>query len=225
MEFLEDCSLGPRIALQEFLVRMSNLEYEVKRMQVPSTAANFEGLRLGKAFLSVVWILIFPVGLALSFVIPNIIVLEWTHVMAATLWTGLDIFMGFVLGPILQRLEPPIRKRVITQLMPRMLFLMPIVSITVGWSGWVLGHRLGNFLSASPNHGWIIGAGVITLILTVQGLGWILPTNVRVFLETQKATPDFAKIGRLMNFYRYSVAFQGVLQFGIIVVMVRLAVG
>lgn len=194
-------------------------------MQVPSVVPNRDGLRLGQAFWSVVWVLVFPVGLALSFVVPNIMVLEWTHVMAATLWTGLDIFMGFVLGPILQRLEAPVRKRVITQLMPRMLFLMPIVSITVGWSGWVLGHRLGNFVPSSPNHAWIIVAGVITLILTVQGLGWILPTNIRVFLEIQKGSPDLTKIGRLMSFYRYSVAFQGVLQFAIIIVMVRLTVG
>lgn len=161
----------------------------------------------------------------MSFITHSLIVLDWTHVMAATLWTGLDIFMGFVLGPILQRLDSAVRQRVISQLMPRMLFLMPIVSITVGWSGWVLGHRLGNFVATSPNHAWIIVAGVITIILTGQGLGWILPTNIRVFLEIQKPNPDLARMGRLMAFYRYSVAFQGILQFAIIIVMVRLSVG
>lgn len=194
-------------------------------MQVPSKTLTGDSLKLGAAFRSVAWALIFPLGLFVWFLTQRLMVLEWTHVMAATLWTGLDIFMGFVLGPILQRLDPAVRKRVITQLMPRMLFLMPIVSITVGWSGWVLGHRLGNFVATSPNHFWIIIAAVITLILTLQGLGWILPTNVRVFLEIQKPSPDLEKVGRLMTFYRYSVAFQGVLQFAIIAVMVRLALG
>ncbi len=32
----------------------------------------------------------------------NIWFLNWVHVMCGVLWTGIDLFMGFVLGPVLR---------------------------------------------------------------------------------------------------------------------------
>ncbi|MHB1611423.1 MAG: hypothetical protein ACYCT0_07010 [Sulfobacillus sp.] len=194
-------------------------------MQAPSTMPAQSTIRLGKAFQSIAWVLLIPLGFAIAVITNNFALLDWAHVMGAILWTALDIFMGFVLGPILQRLEPSARKLVIGQLMPRMLFLMPIVAITVGWSGWVLGHRLGNFTPSSPAFPWIVAAGIITIVLTVQGIGAILPINVSVFKEVSKTHPNLDKVSRLMRFYRYLVAVQGLLQFVIVAIMVHLAVG
>jgi hypothetical protein len=194
-------------------------------MQLPRVETKSEAVGLVRAFVSVSWVLLIPLGFAISAITGSLVLLDWAHVMGAILWTALDIFMGFVLGPILQRLEPSARKLVIGQLMPRMLFLMPIVAITVGWSGWVLGHRLGNFLPTNSEFPWIVVTGAITVVLTIQGLGGILPINVRVFREISKPVPDVGKVTRLMRLYRYLVAVQGVLQFIIIAIMTHLAVG
>jgi hypothetical protein len=62
---------------------------------------------------------------------------------------------------------------------------------------------------------------VIVAVLTVQGFAVLLPANLLVYFEMRKATPDGARIGRLMQRYIYAVASQGVMQVAIILVMAR----
>ena len=45
--------------------------------------------------------------------------LNFLHVLSGLLWTGIDLFMGFVLGPILRVVELPARKAVLLRLTPR----------------------------------------------------------------------------------------------------------
>ncbi len=68
-----------------------------------------------------------------------------------------------------------------------------------------------------PGYWWVLFALAITAILTVQGLAVLLPTNLLVYLEMRKPTPDGARIDRLMQRY--------VMQVGIIVVMARFVTG
>jgi hypothetical protein len=151
--------------------------------------------------------------------------LNWIHVLAGGLWTGIDLFMGFVVGPILRAAPFEARRAVITRLTPRTLFLMPTLSIVTGTSGWFLAKQLG-FLSVDyPQFWWVAAALAIVAILTVQGLGYLLPTNLRVYFELRKDNPDGAKISAMMSRYFYAVAFQGAMQVAIIVVMARFATG
>ena len=53
--------------------------------------------------------------------------LNFVHVLCSLLWTGIDLFMGFVLGPILRRLDIGARRDIARRLTPRTLFLMPTV--------------------------------------------------------------------------------------------------
>jgi hypothetical protein len=55
----------------------------------------------------------------------------------------IDLFMGFVLGPILRRVDLSVRREIMRRLTPRTLFLMPTVSIISGTSGWFLAVKLG----------------------------------------------------------------------------------
>src|SRR5215467_15218058 len=64
--------------------------------------------------------------------------LNFVHVICGVLWTGIDLFMGFIVGPILRRLPLAARREVITRLVPRTLFLMPTLSIITGTTGWFL---------------------------------------------------------------------------------------
>ena len=54
--------------------------------------------------------------------------LNFIHVFCGLLWTGIDLFMGFVLGPILRVVDLAARKAVLLRLTPRTLFLMPTAS-------------------------------------------------------------------------------------------------
>jgi len=151
--------------------------------------------------------------------------LNFVHVMAGLLWTGIDLFMGFVVGPILRNCEFPVRRAIITRLMPRMLFLMPTLAAITGTAGWFLAKDLGFLDLDYPEFYWVLAALLIIAALTIQGFAFLLPTNVLVCLEMQKAEPDTARLGRLMQRYVRGVALQGALQVAIIVVMARFVTG
>ena len=151
--------------------------------------------------------------------------LNWVHVMCGVLWTGIDLFMGFIVGPVLRRLDPPVRKQFLLNLVPRTLFLMPTLAIITGTAGWYLAVALGFTALPWPQVGWVYGALTLIVLMTIQGFGYLLPTNLRVCFELQKARPDVAKIGRLMNGYFYVVASQGIMQVAIIVIMARFVTG
>lgn len=151
--------------------------------------------------------------------------LNFVHVFSALLWTGTDLFLGFLLGPVLRRIDFPARRAVTLRLMPRLLFFMPTVAIISSTSGWFLAEQ-GNLLNVPfPQRWWLIAAGVLVIMLTVQGLGYLLPTNLRVFLELRKEHPDGSKVQRLMSGYVRVVTLQGITQIALIVVMARFASG
>jgi len=151
--------------------------------------------------------------------------LNFVHVMAGLLWTGIDLFMGFVVGPVLRSCDLPVRRAIITRLMPRMLFLMPTLAAITGTAGWFLAKDLGFLDFGYPEFYWVLAALIIIGALTIQGFAFLLPTNLRVCLEMQKPEPDTAKIGRMMRNYVRGVALQGILQVAIIVVMARFVTG
>jgi len=155
----------------------------------------------------------------------NLWLLNFIHVFSSLLWTGVDLFMGFVLGPILRRVDLSARREIVRRLTPRTLFLMPTVSIISGTTGWFLAVNLGYTGLAWPAYGWVAAAVVLVALMTIQGLGLLTPINVLVCLELQKSDPDLNKIGVWMQRYFYAVAMQGMMQVAIIVVMTRLRVG
>jgi hypothetical protein len=171
------------------------------------------------------WVALVFAAMATAVVIGNLWFLNFVHVLAGGLWTGIDLFMGFVIGPILRAAPFEARRAVITRLTPKTLFIMPTLSITTGTSGWFLAQRLGFLDLDYPQFWWVAAALVIVTVLTVQGLGYLLPTNLRVYFELRKANPDGAKISAMMSRYFYVVAFQGAMQVAIIVVMARFATG
>jgi hypothetical protein len=150
--------------------------------------------------------------------------LNFVHVFSGLLWTGIDLFMGFVLGPILRVIDISARKSVLLRLTPRTLFLMPTLSIITGTTGWFLAKDMG-FTGLWPQNAWVAAAVALVVLMAIQGLGYLLPTNLRVCLELQRNNPDPVRIARLTNRYFMAVATQGVMQVATIVIMARLATG
>ncbi len=151
--------------------------------------------------------------------------LNFLHVLSGLLWTGIELFMGFVLGPILRRVDLPVRRAIITRLMPRMVFIMPTLSIIAPTTGWYLAQDLGFLDLPWPAMAWTVAALVISTILAIQGLGVLLPTNLSVCFELAKPEPDIAKLGRRMRRYLWVMTSQGLMQVAIILVMARFVTG
>jgi hypothetical protein len=156
---------------------------------------------------------------------PSLWLLDFVHVMAGALWTGIDLFMGFIVGPVLRGVSFETRRAIIGGLIPRTLILMPTLSTITSTAGWFLAVRMGFLNLGYPEFWWVIAALSIVTVLTVQGLGYLLPANLRLYFEVQKAQPDMQKIGRWMKTYLRVVAVQGTMQVAIIVVMARFATG
>lgn len=152
-------------------------------------------------------------------------ILNFFHVISGLLWTGIDLFMGFIIGPILKSVDLSARRAIVTRLAPRMMFLMPTLAAVTTTLGIELASSAGYFALDWPYFGWVLAALIIVTILTVQGIGVLLPINIVVFLELRKPQPDMARIGRLMRIYFYTVASQGVMQVAIILVMARFVTG
>ena len=155
----------------------------------------------------------------------NLWFLNFVHVMAGALWTGIDLFMGFVIGPVLRKVSLDTRRAMIAGIIPRTLILMPTLSAITSTAGWFLAVRLGFLDVGYPQFWWVIAALAIVSVLTVQGLGYLLPMNLKLYFEIQKPSPDMDKIGRWMRTYVRVVALQGTMQVLIIVVMARFATG
>ncbi len=161
-----------------------------------------------------------PVGaLVYAFNFGALAILNYVHVMAGACWTGIDLFMGFVLGPVLGGMEPKDRAGVFKRLIPKMTFLMPVLAAVTITSGIELAQRLG---IASLTDPWIIAAVVIVAILTLQGFGLLLPNEIRVFRQLLSEAPDVEKISRLGMMNAKLGGVQGILQLAIIFVMANI---
>ena len=171
------------------------------------------------------WALAAIAAMIAVIVAGNIWLLDFVHVFSSLLWTGVDLFMGFVLGPILRRVDLSVRREIVRRLTPRTLFLMPTVSIISGTTGWFLAVALGYTALDWPAYGWVAAALILVTLMTIQGLGFLTPVNVYVCLQLQKPEPDMNKISSWMRWYFYAVALQGLMQVAIIVVMTRFRAG
>jgi hypothetical protein len=151
--------------------------------------------------------------------------LEFFHVAAGALWTGIDLFLGLVLGPILGRLSIPARVELTTRLMPKVLLIMPTLVTATLASGWQLGHYMGTILSSYPTHGWIVASYIVVGVMAVIALGLLEPANVAVLFELKKPRPNPVIIGRLMKRFIYTAGVIGAMQVATLVIMTKVATG
>ncbi len=164
--------------------------------------------------------IVLPVG-ALIFAnrLGSITILNYVHIMTGGLWTGIDLFMGLVLGPVLGGVAPEVRASVFKRLIPRMTFLMPVIAAVTITSGIQLVPQLG---FASWTDPWVVAALVISALLTLQGFGILLPNEIRIFRQILSEAPDVEKIARLGMRNAMFGGVQGIFQLAIIFIMANL---
>ncbi len=149
--------------------------------------------------------------------------LMFAHVVGGGLWTGIDLFVGLVIGPILGRMSIPARAEFSARFMPKMLIIMPtVVTMTLG-SGFQIARQLGNLSPASPNHPWLIVSMCVVGVMAVIALGVLEPANVAVLFEMNKPVPNGERIGRLMRRFIYTAGITGLMQVATLVIMTRVA--
>jgi hypothetical protein len=164
-------------------------------------------------------------GLVVAIAVNELWPLEFFHVVFGASWTIIDLFLGFVLGPILGRLSIPARIEMTTRLMPKMVLIMPTVVTATLAGGWQLGHLLGTVDSGYMNHGWIVASYIVVGCMAVIALGLLEPANIAVLFELKKPRPDVTVIERLMKRFIYTAGILGGLQIATLVIMTKIASG
>lgn len=149
--------------------------------------------------------------------------LEFAHVAGGAAWTTVDLFMGFVIGPILGTMTIAGRIELTKRLMPKMVIIMPtVVTLTLA-GGWQLGAYLGTVDSAFPGHGWIVASFIVVGVMAVIALGLLEPANIAVLFELRKEHPNPAVIDKLMKRFIYTSGITGTMQVLTLIIMTRIA--
>jgi len=150
-------------------------------------------------------------------------VIDFFHVVGGAMWTAIDLFVGFIVGPILGRLSIPARVEFSTRFMPKMLLLMPTLVIVTLTAGWQLARHEGLILSSHSHHGWVVASMIVVGVMAVIAIGLLEPANLAVLFELKKPQPNAERIGRLMKRFIYTAGITGVMQVATLVIMTRLA--
>ncbi len=149
--------------------------------------------------------------------------LVFCHVVGGGLWTAIDLFVGFVVGPIMGRMSIPARAEFTARFMPKMVIIMPTVVLMTLAAGFQLALQEGNLQADNPNHIWLIVSFCVVGVMAVVALGVLEPANIAVLFEMNKPIPNGAVIENLMKRFMYTVAITGAMQVATLVIMTRVA--
>jgi hypothetical protein len=149
--------------------------------------------------------------------------LEFMHVVFGAGWTIIDLFVGFVIGPILGTLSIPARIEFTTKFMPKMVVLMPAIVTATLVAGWQLSTHLGTNLSSYHDHSWVVASMIVVGVMAIVALGLLEPANVAVLVELKKPRPNPHVIERLMKRFIYAAGITGAMQIATFVIMTKLA--
>jgi hypothetical protein len=149
--------------------------------------------------------------------------LDFFHVVGGGLWTGIDLFVGLVIGPIMGSMPIPARIEFSKRFMPKMLLIMPTLVIVTLASGWQLARKIDVLAVPYPQHWWVTASFIVVGVLSVIALGLLEPANVAVLFELRKPQPNGALIARLMRRFVYAAGVIGVMQLAILIIMTRIA--
>jgi hypothetical protein len=164
-------------------------------------------------------------GLVVAIATNSLWALDFYHVVGGGMWTAIDLFVGFVVGPIIGKMSIPARVEFSTRFMPKMLLLMPtLVTMTLA-SGWQLARHLGFLEAGFSKHGWLVASFIVVGVMAVIAIGILEPANLTVLFELKKPQPDGELIARQMRRFIYTAGFTGALQVATLVIMTYLAAG
>ncbi|MCL4553046.1 MAG: hypothetical protein M1305_05785 [Candidatus Marsarchaeota archaeon] len=164
--------------------------------------------------------LIPPIALLAAIILKNLVLLTYTHVMSAVMWTGFDLFMALILGRVLRSLDTAGRVEIAKRLTPSTFFILPSLAATTITAGIYLAMSLGIFNFA---YYWIVAALVIVAILAVQGFVILMPNSMKIFIELAKPKPEREKIAKLNGINIRLAGVQGAFQILIIFIMVNIS--
>lgn len=162
-------------------------------------------------------------GLVAAIVSNRLWALDFFHIVGGGLWTGIDLFLGFVIGPTIGCMPIPARVEFSKRFMPKMVLLMPTLVIATLAAGWQLARHEGTILSSYSHHGWIVASMIVVGVMAIVAIGLLEPANLAVLFELRKPNPNGELIGRLMKRFIYTAGVTGGMQIATLIIMTRIS--
>lgn len=119
------------------------MQHAADEARAPDTdqPAHFEIVPIRGLLLAALWL----IGLVVALLANTMWAVDFFHVVSGALWTAIDLFVGFIIGPILGRLPIPARVEFAKRFMPKMVVLMPTLVVATLAAGIQLA-RLDHYL-------------------------------------------------------------------------------
>lgn len=93
----------------------------------------------------------------------------FVHVMAGVLWTGIDMFMGMVIGPVVGGLDEESASAFFQRFTPKSTFLLPTLAIVTIFGGITLAIKTGRLPSPDA---WLALFTLVNLPGALLLIGW-----------------------------------------------------
>ena len=163
------------------------------------------------------------IGLIITVATNKFWALNFFHVVGGGLWTAIDLFLGFVIGPIIGSMSIPARMEFSKKFMPKMVLLMPTLVICTLAAGWQLARHEGFILSSDKHHPWVVASMIVVGVMAIIALGFLEPANIAVLFELKKERPNGEVIGKLMRRFLYTAGITGAMQVATLIIMTKIA--
>ncbi len=167
-------------------------------------------------------VIVVMVGLIITVSSNTLWALDFFHVVGGACWTVVDLFLGFVIGPIIGTMSIPARMEFAKKFMPKIILLMPTLVITTLVGGWQLARHEGFILSSDKHHSWVVVSMIVVGIMTFISMGFLQPANIGVLFELKKEQPNGEVISKLMKRSLYTAGLTGAMQVVTLIVMTRI---
>ncbi len=162
------------------------------------------------------------IGLIVALASNRLWALDFFHVVGGACWTAIDLFLGFVIGPIIGTMSIPARMEFSKKFMPKMVLLMPTLVVATLAGGWQLARHEGFILSSDKHHPWVVASMIVVGVMAVVALGFLEPANLGVLFELKKERPDGEVISKLMKRFLYTAGITGAMQVATLIIMTRI---
>lgn len=184
-----------------------------------ATAEQFQIVPTKGLVLAACWL----VGLVVALLANTMWAVDFFHVVSGALWTAIDLFVGFVVGPILGKLPVPARVEFSKRFMPKMIVLMPTLVVATLAAGIQLARLDHNLIPGAAGHPWVVASFFVVGVMTLVAIGFVETANIAVLFELRKPQPNGELVGRLMRRFIYTAAITGAMQVATLIIMTKLA--
>ena len=130
--------------------------------------------------------------LVIVYAVKDYLLIDYIHVLAAALWLGCNLFMGFIFYIVIKDLDDKEKVDITIRLLPLTLFFIPSITLTTVIAGYILAFYIGLFSYSAFIYMPIIVISTVLLLLSFiyyigDSLGIIMilnhKTNIKKVIE------------------------------------------